>query len=62
MRYIADQIIIGVVIVTLMSSISSYLNIQVLAPYPNLNVGNQPSNVAIPLLSKIPIVGPVALQ
>lgn len=58
-RYIADQIIIGVVIVTLMSSISSYLNIQVLAPYPNLNVGNQPSNVAIPLLSKIPIVGPV---
>ncbi len=58
-RYIADQIIIGVVIVTLMSSISSYLNIQVLAPYPNLNVGNQPSNVAIPLLSKIPIIGPV---
>lgn len=57
-RYIADQIIIGVVIVTLMGSISSYLNIQVLAPYPNLNVGNQPSNVAIPLLSKIPIIGP----
>jgi general nucleoside transport system permease protein len=57
-RYIADQIIIGVVIVTLMSSISSYLNIQVLAPYPNLNVGNLPSNVAIPVLSKIPIIGP----
>ena len=37
---------------------SSYLNIQVLAPYPNLNVGNLPSNVAIPLLSKIPILGP----
>ena len=57
-RYIADQIIIGVVIVTLMGSISSYLNIQVLAPYPNLNVGNQPSNVAIPLLYKIPVIGP----
>ena len=57
-RYIADQIIIGVVIVTLMSAMSSYLNIQVLAPYPNLNVGNLPSNVAIPLLSKIPILGP----
>lgn len=58
-RYLADQIIIGVVIVTLMSSVSSYLNIQVLAPYPNLNVGNQPANVALPLLSKIPIIGPV---
>jgi general nucleoside transport system permease protein len=57
-RYLADQIIIGVVIVTLMGSISSYLNIQVLAPYPQFNVGNQPSNVAIPLLSKIPIIGP----
>ena len=57
-RYIADQIIIGVVIVTLMGSISSYLNIQVLAPYPNLNLGNQPSNVAIPLLYKIPVIGP----
>ena len=58
-RYLADQIIIGVVIVTLMSSLSSYLNIQVLAPYPNLNVGNQPANVAVPFFSKIPIVGPV---
>ena len=57
-RYVADQIIIGVVIVTLMGSISSYLNIQVLAPYPNLNLGNQPSNVAIPLLYKIPVIGP----
>jgi simple sugar transport system permease protein len=58
-RYLADQIIIGVVIVTLMSAISSYLNLQVLGPYPNLNVGNSPSNVAIPLLYKIPILGPV---
>ena len=57
-RYVADQIIVGVVIVTLMGSISSYLNIQVLAPYPNLNIGNQPSNVAIPLLYKIPVIGP----
>jgi simple sugar transport system permease protein len=57
-RYMADQIIVGVVLVTLMSAISSYLNIQVLANYPQFNVGNQPPNVAIPLLSKIPILGP----
>ncbi len=58
-RYLADQIIIGVVIVTLMTAISNYLNVQVLAPYPNLNIGNNPANVAIPLLYKIPILGPV---
>jgi simple sugar transport system permease protein len=58
-RYLADQIIIGVVIVTLLGAMSSYLNLQVLSPYPNLNVGNNPSNVAIPLLYKIPILGPV---
>ena len=57
-RYLADQIIIGVVIVTLMGSISSFVNIQVLAPYPNLILGNAPSNVAIPLLYKIPVIGP----
>ena len=57
-RYMSDQIIVGVVIVTLISAISSYLNIQVLAPYPNLNLGNLPSNVAIPLLYKIPVIGP----
>ena len=57
-RYLADQIIVGVVIVTLMSSISSYLNISVLANYPQFNLGNQAPNIAIPLLSKIPIIGP----
>jgi simple sugar transport system permease protein len=57
-RYVADQIIVGVVIVTLLGAVSSYLNIQVLAPYPNLNLGNQPSNVAVPLLYKIPVIGP----
>jgi simple sugar transport system permease protein len=57
-RYLADQIIIGVVIVTLMSSISSYLNISLLANYPQFNVGNQVPNIAIPVLSKIPIIGP----
>jgi hypothetical protein len=43
----------------MMSSLSSYLNLQVLSPYPNLNTGNLASNIAIPLLCKIPIIGPV---
>jgi simple sugar transport system permease protein len=59
LRYLSDQIIVGVVLVTMMSSLSSYLNLQVLSPYPNLNTGNLAPNLAIPLLSKIPILGPV---
>ena len=58
-RYYVDQIIVGVVIVTLISFLSSYLTIQVLTPYPNLNTGNLAPNLPIPLLSKIPIIGPV---
>ncbi len=59
LRYMSDQIIVGVVIVTLMSSLSSYLNLQVLTPYPQYNLGNLAPNVAIPLLYKIPVLGPV---
>lgn len=57
-RYLSDQIIVGVVIVTMMSGLSSYLNLQILTPYPNLNVGNIASNIGVPLLDKIPIIGP----
>jgi simple sugar transport system permease protein len=59
LRYMSDQIIVGVVIVTLMSALSSYLNLQVLTPYPQFNLGNLAPNLAIPLLYKIPILGPV---
>jgi simple sugar transport system permease protein len=59
LRYLVDQIIVGVVIVTMMSSLSSYLNLQVLTPFPQYNTGNLAPNLAIPLLSKIPILGPV---
>ncbi len=59
LRYLSDQIIVGVVLVTMLSSLSSYLNLQVLSPYPNLNTGNLASDIAIPILCKIPIIGPV---
>jgi len=45
--------------VTMLGSLSSYLNLQVFTPYPNLNTGNLAPNLAIPLLDKIPIVGPL---
>ena len=59
LRYQSDQIIVGIVLVTMLSSLSSYLNLQVFTPFPNFNTGNLAPNLAIPLLSKIPIIGPV---
>ena len=59
LRYRSDQIIVGIVLVTMLSSLSSYLNLQVFTPYPNFNTGNLAPNLPIPLLYKIPIIGPV---
>jgi general nucleoside transport system permease protein len=59
LRYQSDQIIVGVVIVTMLSGLSSYLNLRVLTPYPQYNTGNLAPNLPIPLLAKIPIIGPV---
>ena len=59
LRYLSDQIIVGVVLVTMLSSLSSYLNLQVFTPFPQYNTGTLAPNLAIPLLSKIPVLGPV---
>jgi ABC-type uncharacterized transport system permease subunit len=59
LRYMSDQIIVGVVLVTMMSGLSSYLNLQILSPYPQYNIGNLAPDLPIPLLSKLPLVGPV---
>ena len=59
LRYLSDQIIVGVVLVTMLGSLSSYLNLQVFTPFPQYNTGNLAPNLPIPLLSKIPVIGPV---
>ncbi len=60
LRYGADQIIIGVVIDAFALGLTNYLLYEVLTPYQiSLNTGITFSNWRIPLLSKIPIVGPV---
>jgi simple sugar transport system permease protein len=59
LRYQSDQIIVGIVIVTMLGGLSSYLTNQVLTPYPQFNTGNLAGNFAIPILCKIPILGPV---
>jgi general nucleoside transport system permease protein len=60
LRYGADQIIIGVVIDAFALGLTNYLLYEVLTPYQStLNTGITFSSWRIPLLSKIPIVGPV---
>ena len=59
LRYRSDQIIVGVVLVTMLGSLSAYLNLEVFTPFPNFNTGNLAPNLPIPLLYKIPILGPV---
>jgi ABC-type uncharacterized transport system permease subunit len=60
LRYGADQIIIGVVIDAFALGLTNYLLYEVLTPYQgSLNTGITFSAWQIPLLSKIPILGPV---
>jgi general nucleoside transport system permease protein len=60
LRYGADQIIIGVVIDAFALGLTNYLLYEVLTPYQStLNNGITFNNWEIPLLSKVPIVGPV---
>ncbi|MDA8298126.1 MAG: ABC transporter permease [Actinomycetota bacterium] len=60
LRYGADQIIVGVVIVAFCTGLTNFLTEQVLTPdQSTLNSPQTFSPLAIPLLSKIPILGPV---
>ena len=60
LRYGADQIIVGVVIVAFCTGLTNFLTQQVLTPYQaSLNSPSTFSPVGIPLLDKIPILGPV---
>ncbi|MGH2702007.1 MAG: ABC transporter permease [Actinomycetota bacterium] len=58
-RYRVDQIIGGTVINILALGLTSYLSTQVLTQYQNLNNPGRFPVVRIPLLSEIPIIGPL---
>jgi simple sugar transport system permease protein len=60
LRYGADQIIVGVVIVAFCTGLTNFLTAQVLTPdQATLNSPDTFNPFALPLLSKIPILGPV---
>ncbi len=58
-RYRVDQIIVGVVINIFVLGLTSFLTIRVLAENPHLNQGPIFKPLAVPLLSEIPVIGPV---
>jgi len=60
LRYGADQIIVGVVIVAFCTGLTNFLTEQVLTPdQTTLNSPSTFSPIALPLISKIPVLGPV---
>jgi len=58
-RYIVDQVIVGVVLNVLVTGLTSFLYSQVLTKSEALNQGIRFPQLPIPGLSQIPIVGPV---
>ncbi|TFD54192.1 ABC transporter permease [Cryobacterium frigoriphilum] len=62
-KYFVDQVIVGVVLNVLVSGVTGFLFTQLLAP--NAATLNQPpkfDRINIPLLSEIPILGPVVFR
>jgi len=58
-KYLVDQIILGVVINLLAIGFTNYLYDRVMVPYANFNTGNFFTPYKIPVLGDIPIIGPI---
>jgi general nucleoside transport system permease protein len=58
-RYKADQIVVGVVLIVFATGFTSFLATQVLATSPELNRPPRFSSIALPGLSELPFVGPL---
>lgn len=58
LRFGANQIIVGIVLVLLATGLTGYLNFQILDVYQNLNAGNVALPIGIPYLDQIPLLGP----
>jgi ABC-type uncharacterized transport system permease subunit len=58
-RFLADQIILGVVLNVLAAGLTGYLNDRILVTRPDLNSGLTFNAVKIPGLGDIPIIGPI---
>lgn len=58
-KYRTDQIIVGVVLIVFATGLTSFLGSQLLTPNPDLNTPAVVSPIGIPVLSRIPVLGPL---
>ncbi len=58
-RYRTDQIVVGVILIVLATGLTGFFASQVLAPSPDLNTPAKFRAIEIPILSDIPILGPI---
>jgi general nucleoside transport system permease protein len=61
-KFKADQIVVGVVLIVFATGITSFLATQVLVPNPHLNSPRRFPTLSIPVLSEIPLIGPVLFR
>lgn len=61
-RFEADHIVVGVVLIVFATGITSFLTSQVLSGNPQLNSPTRFSAVPIPVLSDLPLVGPLLFR
>jgi general nucleoside transport system permease protein len=58
-KFKADQIVVGVVLIVLVTGITSFLNTQVLVANPQLNAPSRFPTITVPFISDVPIIGPI---
>ncbi len=61
-RYQADQIVSGVVLIVFATGVTSFLTSQVLADNPRWNAPTRFTATSIPILAEIPILGPILFR
>ncbi|MFO7779104.1 MAG: ABC transporter permease [Nitriliruptoraceae bacterium] len=61
-RFQADQIVVGVVLIVFATGVTSFLSTQVLSGSPELNSPTRFSSLEIPFLVDIPLLGPVLFR
>jgi simple sugar transport system permease protein len=61
-RFQADQIVVGVVLIVFATGVTSFLSTQILSGSPELNSPTRFSTLQIPFLVDIPLLGPVLFR
>jgi general nucleoside transport system permease protein len=61
-KFQADQIVVGVVLIVFATGVTSFLTTQIMVPNQALNSPSRFPTISIPLLSDIPLIGPVLFR